>query len=88
MPPVLLSSEGRFPGKFEPSPSIPSLDGLNSRAFLRKCLSWQQLRPTRTDSSPPALPSGAGGEGAEREQRERRDLARGQPRFAVKVARP
>lgn len=25
----------------------PALDGLNSGAFLRKCLSWQQLQPPR-----------------------------------------
>lgn len=48
------------PGSSCLPPQPPVLDGLNSRALLRKCLSWQQLQPTRTDSSSPALPSSAG----------------------------
>ena len=45
----------------------PDLDGFNSRAFLRKCLSWQQLQPTRTRLWLTS-PARAGGEGAERGQ--------------------
>lgn len=40
---ILLSSEGWLPRKFVPPSQPPALDNLNSRAFLRKCLSWQQL---------------------------------------------
>lgn len=43
----------------------PDLDGFNSRAFLRKCLSWQQLQPTRARLWLTS-PARAGGEGAER----------------------
>jgi hypothetical protein len=45
-----------LPGSSCPPPHPPALDGLNSRAFLRKCLSWQQLQPTRARLGLPSFP--------------------------------
>lgn len=54
--------EGDYPGSSCLPLQPPARNGLNSRAFLRKCLSWQQLQPSPPDSSSTALPSSAGGE--------------------------
>ena len=67
----MVPQEVRAP--FQP----PALDGFNSRAFLRKCLSWQQLQPTPADSGSPARPEREE-KGAERETERGWDLARSQ----------
>lgn len=67
------------PGSSCSPPQAPALEGLNSRAFLRKCLSWQQLQPTRArlllTSSPGAVREE---KGEERELERRWGLAGGQ----------
>lgn len=63
--PGLAFLGGTVPQELRAPFQRPDLDGFNSRAFLRKCLSWQQLQPTRARLWLTS-PARAGGEGAER----------------------
>ena len=63
--PGLAFPGGTVPRELRAPFQRPDLDGFNSRAFLRKCLSWQQLQPTRARLWLTS-PARAGGEGAER----------------------
>lgn len=67
----------RSPGSSCPPLQPPASDGLNSRAFLRKCLSWQQLQPTRARLLLTSRAWAGGERGGARAGRGR-DLARGQ----------
>lgn len=72
----------------EVRPPTPRFGRLNSRAFLRKCLSWQQLQPSRAGLAHQLPRSRAGGEGGGARAGTEAGLGERPGQFsAVKVAR-